>query len=146
PEGVHARMVAVDFASHSRNVERLQAPIPTLLAGIAPRQPDVPVYSTLTGDRLGSTEMGPDYWYRNLSGTVEFAQATRALLRDGYDMFVEIGPHPVLTPVLQENFEESGTPEAVALGTLRRGEGGIRRFRTSVHQAHAYGLTPDQAR
>ncbi len=145
-EGVHARMVAVDYASHTPHVERLQAPITTSLAGIVPRQPDVPVYSTLTGDRLGSTEMGPDYWYRNLAGTVEFAQTTRALLRDGYDMFVEIGPHPVLTPVLQENFEESGTPEAVALGTLRRGEGGTRRFLTSVSQAHTYGLTPDWGR
>src|SRR5699024_10016044 len=106
----------------------------------------IPVYATLTGDRLGSTEMGPDYWYRNLAGTVEFAQTTRALLRDGYDMFVEIGPHPVLTPILQENFEESGTPEAVALGTLRRNEGGTRRFLTSVAQAHTYGLTPDWER
>ncbi|OOC52836.1 MULTISPECIES: type I polyketide synthase [Nocardiopsis] len=142
-EGVHARMIAVDYASHTPHVERLRERVTTSLAGITPRRPDIPVYSTLTGGRLESTGMDAEYWYRNLSSTVEFARATRALLHDGYDMFVEVGPHPVLAPAIQETSEESEARDTVVLGTIRRGEGGTERFLTSLAEAHAHGVDLD---
>ena len=145
-EGVHARMIAVDYASHTPHVERLRERITASLTGISPRRPDIPVYSTLTGGRLESTPMDAAYWYRNLSRPVEFARTTRALLQDGHDMFVEVGPHPVLASALQETCEESEVRDTVVLGTLRRGEGGARRFLTSLAEAHVHGAAPDWER
>ncbi|WP_160051660.1 type I polyketide synthase [Nocardiopsis sp. FR26] len=145
-EGVHARLVAVDYASHTPHVERLRARVTTALAGITPLRPDVPLYSTLTGDRLESAETDAAYWYRNLAGPVAFADAARALLRDGYDTFVEVGPHPVLNSALQETCEESQVRDTVVLGTLRRDEGGPRRFLTSLAEAHVHGVAPDWER
>ncbi|WP_040684602.1 SDR family NAD(P)-dependent oxidoreductase, partial [Nocardiopsis halotolerans] len=145
-EGVHARMVAVDYASHTPHVERLRERVTTSLEGIAPRRPDIPMYSTLTGGRLESAETDAAYWYRNLSSTVGFEGATRALLHDGYDVFVEVGPHPVLSTALQETAEDAAARDTVVLGTLRRGEGGTRRFMTSLAEAHAHGVTPDWER
>ncbi|WP_420857009.1 SDR family NAD(P)-dependent oxidoreductase, partial [Streptomyces chilikensis] len=64
--------------------------------------------------------------------------ATRAALADGHTVFVEVSPHPVLGLGLQ------GTAEnAAVLGTLRRDEGGLDRFLTSLAEAHCHGVTVD---
>ena len=38
---------------------------------------------------------------------VRFAEATRKLLTEGHDTFVELGPHPVLLPAIAQVFEEA---------------------------------------
>ncbi|MGW0538656.1 SDR family NAD(P)-dependent oxidoreductase [Streptomyces sp. NPDC003032] len=86
--------------------------------------------------------MGGEYWYRNLRETVEFEQATRTLLDLGHTAFVEVGVHPVLTVGLEETFEAAGS-NAVALGTLRRDEGGMDRFLASLAEAWAQGVAVD---
>ncbi|WP_116244243.1 type I polyketide synthase [Nocardiopsis sp. FIRDI 009] len=144
--GVHARMIAVDYASHTPHVERLRARITEELAGITPRRPDVPMYSTVTGGRLDGTALDADYWYRGLASPVEFEAAARELLEHGHDAFVEVGPHPVLGAALRETAEAAGARDTVVLGTLRRGEGGPSRFATSLAEAHAHGVDPDWER
>ena len=82
----------------------------------------------------------PDYWYRNLRETVRFGEATRNLLEHG--AFIEVSPHPVLTVGVQETIDEAGA-DAVVLGTLRRDEGGLDRFRTSLAEAYTQGVAVD---
>jgi acyl transferase domain-containing protein len=144
-EGVRARLIAVDYASHTPHVARVRERLRNELAGISPRRPDVPMYSTLTGARLDDAALDADYWYRNLSNPVEFAEVTRVLLRDGYDVFVEVGPHPVLAAHVQETAEAHGAPDTAVLGTLRRDDGGPRRFTTSLAEAHCHGVDVDWA-
>ncbi|WP_017599745.1 type I polyketide synthase [Nocardiopsis lucentensis] len=145
-EGVHARMIAVDYASHTPHVERLRARITAELAGITPRRPDVPMYSTVTGGHLDGTALDAEYWYRGLARPVEFEAATRELLAYGHDAFIEVGPHPLLGSALRETAEAAGARDVVVLGTLRRGEGGPSRFTTSLAEAHAHGVDPDWER
>ncbi|WP_304453836.1 type I polyketide synthase [Nocardiopsis sp. YSL2] len=141
--GVRARAIAVDYASHTPHVARIRERLGRELAGISPRRPDIPMYSTLTGERLDETALDADYWYRNLSNPVEFAEVTRVLLRDGHDVFVEVGPHPVLAAHVQETAESHGAPDTVVLGTLRRDDGGSRRFTASLAEAHCHGVDVD---
>ncbi len=98
----------------------------------------------MTGGLLDTAELDGGYWYRNLRDAVEFEQATRALLEEGYRTFIEISPHPVLTVGLQETIDDAlagdGDPdEAGALGSLRRGEGGPSRFLRSLGEAWVRG-------
>ncbi|MGW1998457.1 type I polyketide synthase, partial [Embleya sp. NPDC001921] len=60
----------------------------------------------------------------------------------GFDAFVEVSPHPVLTTPI-ESTVEAAEAEAVVLGTLRRGEGGPERFGTALAEAHVNGLPVD---
>ncbi|MFD9721245.1 SDR family NAD(P)-dependent oxidoreductase, partial [Streptomyces sp. NPDC059076] len=83
-----------------------------------------------------------EYWYRNLRQTVEFEQATRGLLEEGFRFFIEPSPHPVLSVAVGESVEAAGVDAAV-LGTLRRGEGGLERLLLSVGQAYVQGLPVD---
>ncbi|GAA1464482.1 type I polyketide synthase [Nocardiopsis exhalans] len=142
-DGVRARMIAVDYASHSPSVDLLRDRIESELSGIAPELPGIPLYSTLTGALLDGQLLDAAYWFRGLREPVRFAEATEALVAAGHDVFVEVGPHPVLTPSVQETAEAAGAEETVAFGTLRRDEGGPVRFLTSLGQAHSHGVDLD---
>ncbi|MFE9769909.1 type I polyketide synthase [Streptomyces sp. NPDC005808] len=141
---VRARKVDVDYASHSAHVEEIETELARLLAGIAPQAGATALYSSLTGELLDGREMGSAYWYNNLRETVEFEQATRTALADGHTVFIEVSPHPVLAIGLQGTIE-AAEAEATTLGTLRRDEGGLGRFLTSLAEAHVHGATVDWA-
>ncbi len=141
-EGVRARKIPVDYPSHSAYVEPLRERILADLEGVAPRSVEVPFYSTVTGEPVDTAGLDAGYWYTNLRRQVRFDEATRALVREGYGLFVEIGPHPVLTVGVQETVEAAGGT-AVAVGSLRRDDGGMNRFVTSMAEAYAHGAPVD---
>ncbi|GGQ35911.1 hypothetical protein GCM10010266_69000 [Streptomyces griseomycini] len=144
-DGVRARRVPVDYASHSPHVERIQDALAEALAGIAPRPASVPMLSTVTGEWLTGTETGAEYWYRNLRNTVRFEEATRGLLDHGIGVFVECSPHPVLTIGVRETVEAAGR-DAIVVGTLRRTDGDLDRFLLSAAEAYVEGLPFDWRR
>ncbi|MFB7652459.1 MULTISPECIES: SDR family NAD(P)-dependent oxidoreductase [unclassified Streptomyces] len=137
-ETVRAKRLPVDYASHSAHVESLRERLAEVLAGIEPRRVEVPFYSTVTGTLIDTSELGADYWYTNLRGTVLFEAAVRAAVTDGHTLFVESSPHPVLTVGIQE------TDDAVAaVGSLRRDEGGRDRMLVVLGEAAVHGADPD---
>ena len=97
-EGVRARRVPVDYASHSSDVEVLEEDLRRLLADVTPLTGDVPMLSTVSGRY--ETAFDADYWYRNLREPVRFADGLQALT--DVDAFVEVSAHPVLVPVIDE--------------------------------------------
>ncbi|MGW0595397.1 SDR family NAD(P)-dependent oxidoreductase [Streptosporangium sp. NPDC002607] len=142
-QDVRARLIPVDYASHSAHVERVRAEVGEALAPIRPRPGDVPILSTVTADWIGTAPMDADYWYANLRERVRFEEATRALAERGYDVFIEVSPHPVLTSGIQETLEGTARPGAVVAGSLRRDHGGLDRFRTSLAEVYVRGVPVD---
>ncbi|MFD5453325.1 type I polyketide synthase, partial [Streptomyces sp. NPDC127100] len=144
-DGVRARRVAVDYASHCAHVEEIEDVLLRDLADISPRVATVPFYSTVTGGVLDTSGLNAEYWYRNLRQTVRFADTVRALLDDGFRLFVESSAHPVLTMGVEQTAEEHTDTPVTAVGSLRRGEGGPGRFVTSAAEAFVGGATVDWA-
>jgi polyketide synthase 12 len=62
---------------------------------------------------------------------VLFEQAVRWWYEHGYRTFIESSPHPVLNDCIEESLANCGTDHSV-VGTLRRSEGGMRRFMASA--------------
>ncbi|MDG4810888.1 HAD-IIIC family phosphatase [Micromonospora sp. WMMD1120] len=141
-DGIQARLIAVNYASHSSQVDDLGAEVSAALADIAPRPARVPLISTVTGVELDTTTMDATYWLRNLRRTVRFADAVRSLLDAGYRMFVEVSPHPVLTGAVTQLAEEYDHPVTVT-GTLRRGEDEQTTLLRSLGVAFAAGAAVD---
>ncbi|MEI5103901.1 type I polyketide synthase [Streptomyces sp. PmtG] len=141
-DGVRARLVPVDYASHSAHVEALRDEILSALSGIRPRPTQVPFHSTVTNEVLAGPELDADYWFRNLRRTVGFAAGTRALLDQGHTVFVEVSAHPVLTNAVAESAEEAAV-EAAVLESLRRDDGGPARFGAALAKAYTHGVTVD---
>jgi acyl transferase domain-containing protein/acyl carrier protein len=141
-EGIRARRLPVDYASHSPGVEPIRDDLRAALAGIAPRPPAVPFLSTVTAQWVEDEPLDAEYWYRNLRQPVLFAEATGALLDRGHRTFLEVGPHPVLAAGIQESGEQAGLALTVA-ATLRRDDGGLDRFLTALGEAYAGGVAVD---
>nr|WP_172388081.1 type I polyketide synthase [Streptomyces sp. MNP-20] len=136
-DSVRARVVPVDYASHCGHVEAVEADLLDVLASIRPRRGDVPLHSTVTGDLVDGTALGAAYWYRNLRQPVRFAPAVDALMERGFDTFVEVSPHPVLTTSVED--VGAGRPVCVS-GSLRRDEGGLDRFLLSAGELYVRGV------
>ncbi|WP_432035296.1 SDR family NAD(P)-dependent oxidoreductase [Streptomyces cucumeris] len=141
--GDRARLIEVDYASHSPQVDRITAELHDVLSGIRPKpSSDVAFYSTVTGGRADTTVLDTAYWVTNLRERVRFADAVAELLADGHRVFIEASTHPVLTVGMQETFEDAGIG-AVTVPTLRRDEGGPRRLAQSLAQAFTAGAEVD---
>ncbi len=99
-EGVRTQWIPVDVASHSPAVDGLRDELLEAIAGITPRVPTVPVYSTVLGRRLEGAEVTPAYWFENLRAPVRFGNAVGLASSDGLDAFIEISTHPILLPAI----------------------------------------------
>ncbi|KJS57874.1 type I polyketide synthase, partial [Streptomyces rubellomurinus] len=143
-DGIRARKVKVDYASHSQQVEIIEADLRKVLAPVEPTSGRVPFYSTVVGGFIDTSVMDADYWYRNLRGQVGFEPAIRALIDNGTGCFLEMSPHPVLTMAVEDTVEAAEANGRVSVvGSLRREEGGLRRFATSLAEAHVNGVAVD---
>jgi acyl transferase domain-containing protein/acyl carrier protein len=138
--GVRARVLPVDYASHSVQVEELEQELGGLLSGLSPVAGSVPFYSAVTGSVVSGAELDGGYWYRNLRGRVRFADAVGAVLADGRRVVVEVSAHPVLVGAMQDVAQERGVEDVVVSGTLRRGEGGADRLARSLAQVWVCGV------
>ena len=118
-EGVFCKRVKVDVASHSPQMDVLLGDLRSGIAGIAPRAASVPFYSTVAGNLMDGAGLDVEYWTRNLREPVLFATAVARLCADGYDTFVEMSPHPLLVPAVQESLRAEKRA-GVAVGSFVR--------------------------
>ncbi|WP_050779370.1 type I polyketide synthase, partial [Streptomyces sp. Mg1] len=138
-EGVRARRLPVDYASHSAHVETLAAELEEVLADVRPVSGEIPFYSTVEAGLVDTASLDAGYWFGNLRRPVRFQETVEQLLADGFPVFVEASAHPVLTAAVQETAESVGR-QVCAVGSLRREEGGLRRFLTSAAEAFVQGV------
>nr|WP_268744373.1 SDR family NAD(P)-dependent oxidoreductase [Rhodococcus ruber] len=139
-DGLRARRIDVDYASHSEQVERIRDAL--VAVEVSPRVGEVPLWSTVTGDWVDGADLDSGYWYRNLREPVRFGQGVEALAGLGYGVFVEVSPHPVLTAAMQDCVDMAGSG-AVVVESLRRDQGGLDRFLRSVGGAFVGGVDVD---
>ncbi len=121
-DNIFFRMLALDYAFHSRAMDSIRNPLMNSLAELHPRDTTVPFISTAFGGALEGEELSADYWWRNVREPVQFAKAIKSLLDDGIKTFIEIGPHPVLRDYISQTAEASEI-SAVTIQTLRRPSG-----------------------
>jgi acyl transferase domain-containing protein len=116
--GVTCRMLHVEYAFHSQQMEPCDREVADALADLRPRATKIPMISTVTGALIEGTDLGGGYWARNVREPVHFARAAQALA--GSEVFLEIGPHPVLSVAISQTLDPLGRQAAV-FASLRRG-------------------------
>ena len=136
-----------DFVAHSARVEQLKDALVEDLAAVEPRAGRVPLFSSVTGQRIDGAELGAAYWYANVRERVLFQDAVVSLAGAGFRTFLEVAPHPVLTSAIAETCEEAGVSgEPVIMGTLEREDAGAARFVTALARVHVRGVAVDWTR
>ncbi|MFI8803995.1 type I polyketide synthase [Micromonospora chalcea] len=141
-DGVRARLIPVDYASHSAAVQDVAERLRADLADVSPQPGHTRLVSTLTGDWVDPSSMDAGYWYDNLRQTVQFDGAVRVAVAAGHTTFIEISPHPVLTMPVTAILDDAGVT-GHTLGSLRRGDDDPKRLLTNLATAHAIGLPVD---
>lgn len=141
-ESGRARIIPVDYASHSDYVEPVREQLLEALAGLTPRSTEIPFYSTVEAGIIDTATMTDEYWYGNLRNPVRFEETTRKLLDDGFTLFIECSPRQGLLVAIGETVEDAGAQAGTA-GSLRRDEGGLQRFYTSLSEAFLRGAKVD---
>ncbi|MEG8279649.1 type I polyketide synthase [Streptomyces sp. AHA2] len=136
-DGAQARRIPVDYASHSPQVARVREKVTSALAGIRPETSGLPFYSTLYGEVVDTAELDAEYWYRNLREKVLFETSVRRLADDGFRVFIEMSPHPVLTVPVQEVVED--LDDTLVLASSRRDRDEVRSLLGSLAQLHVRG-------
>ncbi|MFF3685002.1 type I polyketide synthase [Streptomyces sp. NPDC002187] len=135
---LRARIVPVDYASHSHHVESIRDEVLSGVADAATTDTGVAFYSTVVAGRVDPATLDAEYWYRNLREPVRFADTVQALEADGYGVFVEVSPHPVLTMHIAAT-----AGSAVVQPTLRRNEDEAHRLLLSMAELHSRGVDLD---
>ncbi|MEV2243854.1 type I polyketide synthase [Streptomyces sp. NPDC049970] len=143
-QDIRTRVVPINYASHSPHADAVEARLGEVLAPIAPTGTDVPFLSTVTADWAEGPVFDAGYWFRNLRHPVRFADSVRALAEQGFGPMIEVSAHPVLTTAVEETLADRD--DVVALGSLRRGDGGPARFLRSLGEAFTAGATVDWQR
>ena len=141
-DGIFCRLVRVDVASHSPQMEPLARELEVDLANLQPRSERMAIVSTVFARKAEGREFDAGYWARNLRQPVMFSKAVSALIEDGITTFVELGPHPVLVQSIEQTAQACGeSVTAIACG--RREEPELATFLAAVGAAWCAGLPVD---
>lgn len=142
PRGVFVRLLDLDYAFHSRQMDPIEARLAESLADLVPVSSGKATFvSTVTGNVLDGTALGTDYWWRNVRHPVRFADAMAKLVDLGCRIFIEIGPHAILQRYVGECLKASDAQGRV-LPTLRKDDDGIHRLQETALRAYLLAQMP----
>lgn len=121
-----ARLLHVDRAYHSHHMIGAAKCYRGLLEGVIESKSgcqNTPFFSSITGDVItNATEVGPDYWVRNLMHPVKFSSAIAKAAETigGNKIFLEIGPHSALAGPIRQTLQNLGATDCSYVSTLVR--------------------------
>ncbi|HVG58805.1 MAG TPA: amino acid adenylation domain-containing protein, partial [Hyalangium sp.] len=135
---IPTRLLPVDYAFHSPQMEQLRAELEQALADLRPGPVSLRMISTVTGQAIQGPELTASYWARQLREPVSFAGALGSLITEGHELFVEVGPHPVLAADIAQILR-SQNRSGLVLPSLRRGEDDVTVLRGSLGALYSQG-------
>ena len=132
------KVLPVDCAFHSAHMTPYQAELTAILSGLTPQAARLPIFSTVTGGRTEGRSFDAAYWGRNIREPVAFAPTIEAMADWGCEIFLEIGPHPVLLPFVAQILDARGQ-HGLMVPSLRRGRPERETLLDSVAALYAHG-------
>ena len=139
---VFNRYLSVAVPYHTHYMDLVKDDLFAAFDGLSSAPATLPLYSTVTGERLTEYAAGAAYWWQNTRATVLFESAARRMIEDGYTRFVELGPHPVLASSL---LEIAGPARVLPIASQRRGEDDARTLMNCVGTVYSSGHDIDWA-
>jgi acyl transferase domain-containing protein/NADPH:quinone reductase-like Zn-dependent oxidoreductase/surfactin synthase thioesterase subunit/acyl carrier protein len=136
------RFLKVNVPSHSHHMTPLKGELIASLKDLRPAPARIPLYSTVTGKREDGTHLIGDYWYDNIRQPVYLSQALERMIGDGFDLFIEIGPHPALSASVEELFAKLRS-DARVFPSIRRKEDEALRFKQTLGALQVAGFPLD---
>ncbi len=139
-KGIESRRLSVSHAFHSPLMEPMLATFEQHAAAVTYNKPNIDLISNVTGQLVDIEVSQASYWLRHVREPVRFASGMQTLHARGYELFVEIGPHPVLVGMGRQCLpNETG----VWLPSLRRGHDDWQQLLQSLGTLYVQGVNVD---
>ncbi|ACK67006.1 Beta-ketoacyl synthase [Rippkaea orientalis PCC 8801] len=140
-QGIETRSLKVSQGFHSSLVDPILNELEKVANEINYSVPKIPIISTVTGKIINPEEvMQGKYWRKNSRETVQFLEAMQTLYKQKYDLFIEVGPNPILIGMGRRCLPDN---VGVWLPSLRFGYSDWEQMLTSLKELYCQGLTVD---
>ncbi|MCX4800050.1 MULTISPECIES: type I polyketide synthase [unclassified Streptomyces] len=139
--GAPCMPLGVDYAFHSPAVRRHGDELEASLSGLVPEPARIPLLSSVDPE---DSEPVTDaaYWGRNVREEVRFWPAVDQYLTERDALFIEIGPHPVLSRPLRDALAHRGR-SGLVVPSLARGKSGPSTLAASLASLYTIGAPTD---
>ena len=104
-KGYFKRFVNVEVPYHSSYMDILQPELVEYLGNISLKPATIPLYSSVSAKQEDGLHLTGDYWFKNIRQPVLFTDTINVMIEDGFNVFIEIGPHPLLVEGICSLFE-----------------------------------------
>ncbi|NES40467.1 type I polyketide synthase [Moorena sp. SIO2C4] len=138
--GIKTKQLQVSHAFHSPLMEPMLAEFEDIANQLTYNQPRIPLISNVTGTKTDNSIATGKYWVNHVRQPVQFVQSMKTLHQEGYELFLEIGPKPILLGMGRQCLpEEMG----VWLPSLRPGVDEWQQMLSSLGQLYVQGAKVD---
>ncbi|NJK62260.1 MAG: SDR family NAD(P)-dependent oxidoreductase [Synechococcaceae cyanobacterium SM2_3_1] len=135
--GIKVTPLEVSQAFHSPLMDPILPEFATFARTVRFASPEIALISNVTGDLAGIDIATPDYWIEHLRQPVQFVRGIQTLQHQGVDIYLEMGPTPVLLGMARACIPDS---EALFLPSLRRGSSDWEQMLPSLGQLYGEGM------
>ncbi len=146
-QGIKVTPLAVSHAFHSSLMEPMLAEFGQVASEVTYARPKISLISNLTGTLISAEIATPEYWCLHVRQPVKFAATMQTLQRQGEQVFLEIGPKPVLLGMGKTCLspEESDNEDYLWLPSLRPAQSDWQQMLSSLSALYLRGVEIDWA-
>ncbi|NEP29953.1 type I polyketide synthase [Moorena sp. SIO3B2] len=134
---IKTKQLQVSHAFHSRLMEPMLAEFEAVAKQVTYSQPQISLISNVTGQQVGSEITSAEYWVNHVRQPVRFSESMTTLHQEGYELFLEIGPKPILLGMGRQCLPEG---VGVWLPSLRPGVEAWQQMLQSLGQLYMKGI------
>jgi non-ribosomal peptide synthase protein (TIGR01720 family) len=140
-DNVVHRLLPISTASHSVLMEPILDRYHKYLQKHTTfQQIKIPLVTNLTGKIVLNQVLNGDYWCKHLRETVQFANGIETLISEEVNIFLEVGPHPVLKTLVESITLDD---EQLVLASMNRKEPQWKTIQESLGKLWAIGAEID---
>ncbi|MFT7589500.1 MAG: malonyl CoA-acyl carrier protein transacylase, partial [Limisphaerales bacterium] len=139
-ENIFVRMLKMDIPFHSHTMKDFIDKAPSGYANIEVSNATIPFYSTVTGKKAIKGDFDGGYWAKHISEPVLFAQGIDGLAEDGFNVYLEVGPHTAHGKDISDAMAHNDVEDYIFSSTMRRGIDDELELASGLAFAHTRGF------
>ena len=136
--GIEHRVLRLDQAFHSPGVEPVMDALEAAASRVTHHAARIPIAWNVSGEIGAHPVDAGQYWRNHARQPVRFTQGVHALAAQGFRHFLEVGPHPTLSPLVSQAVDG-----AVVVASLRRGGEPWQDIAEAAAQLYVHGVDFD---
>lgn len=140
-ENIRTHVLATSHAFHSALLDPALDAFEAAANQVEYQPAEIPLICNLDGQPLPTGVLNGAYWRRHARQPVQFSQSIATLAEMGCEVLLELGPHPILTPMAAACW--NGPTPFVGIPTLQRQSPADESISRSIAQLHVRGVPID---